>query len=148
MDAGLGGAARRCVEIMADCAVTSLICGKSQQGMRCIGVFAGASKIEARFVVLAAGCFTGAIQNGIEGLPFSVPTHPVRGQMIAFHPKGLRLGRVLRCERGYLVPRRDGRIVAGSTSEDAGFEKRVTDEGVRRILDVAFELCPELAESQ
>lgn len=148
MDAVLVGAARRGVEIMADCAVTSLICDKSQQGMRCIGVFAGANKIEARFVVLAAGCFTGAIQNGIEGLPFSVPTHPVRGQMIAFHPKGLRLGRVLRCERGYLVPRRDGRIVAGSTSEDAGFEKRVTRAGIQSIMTAAVKLVPELADAE
>jgi glycine oxidase len=148
MDAVLVGAARRGVEILSDCAVTSLICDKSQQGTRCTGVFIGEKKIEAKFVVLAAGCFTGAIDHGVEGFPFSVPTHPVRGQMIAFRPKGLRLGRVLRCERGYLVPRRDGRIVAGSTSEDAGFEKRVTRAGIQSIMTAAVKLVPELADAE
>jgi len=53
--------------------------------------------------------------------------------------------RVLRSSRGYLVPRPDGRTVAGSTSEDAGFDKRVTPDGMRSIFDAAIELCPALA---
>ena len=59
---------------------------------------------------------------------------------------GLR--RVLLSERGYLVPRRDGRIVAGSTSEEVGFERRVTPAGMRKIFDAALELCPGLAGAE
>ena len=55
---------------------------------------------------------------------------------------------VLRSDRGYLVPRRNGQIVAGSTSEEAGFEKRVTPEGLRKIMDAAIELMPSLAEAE
>jgi len=55
---------------------------------------------------------------------------------------------VLRSGRGYLVPRRDGRIVAGSTSEEAGYEKRVTPAGIHRILDNALDLCPALAGAE
>lgn len=148
MDAVLAANVQRGVEIAADCAVTSLVCERSQSGTRCTGVFAGENKIEAKFVVLAAGCFTGAIKCNAEAVPFSASLRPVRGQMIAFCPKGLRLSRVLRCERGYLVPRRDGRIVAGSTAEDAGFEKRVTREGLQSIVSAAVELVPELGDAE
>jgi glycine/D-amino acid oxidase-like deaminating enzyme len=46
------------------------------------------------------------------------------------------------------VPRKDGRIVAGSTIEEAGSEKRVTSAGIRRILDGATELVPDLAQAE
>jgi len=46
--------------------------------------------------------------------------------------------------RGYLVPRRDGRLLAGSTSEHVGFDKQVTDEGARSIKSMAFEIAPVL----
>jgi glycine oxidase len=46
------------------------------------------------------------------------------------------------------VPRRDGRIVAGSTLEDAGFDKHVTPSGIRKILDTALELVPGLADAE
>jgi glycine oxidase len=45
------------------------------------------------------------------------------------------------------VPRRDGRIIAGTTLEDAGFEKRVTAAGMHKILEAALELIPALAEA-
>lgn len=148
MEAVLTGAMQRDVEIQPDCAVTSLISEKSQAGTVCTGIFAGEKAIEAKFVVLAAGCFTGSIECDAKANPFSASLRPVRGQMIAFRPKGLRLSRVLRCQRGYLVPRRDGRIVAGSTTEDAGFEKRVTREGLQSIVSAAVELVPELADAE
>lgn len=148
MDAVLTGAMQRGVEVSADCGVTSLITERSHGGTRCTGVFADGKKIEAKFVVLAAGCFAGAIECDTAAVQFSASLRPVRGQIIAFRPKGLRLNRVLRCERGYLVPRRDGRVVAGSTTEDAGFEKRVTREGLRSIVSAAVELVPELADAE
>ena len=46
------------------------------------------------------------------------------------------------------MPRRDGRIVAGSTSEEVGFERRVTPAGMRKIFDAAIELFPGLAGAE
>ena len=40
-----------------------------------------------------------------------------------------------------MVPRRDGRIVAGSTLEHVGFEKQVTAEGLSQILEVRYRAC-------
>jgi glycine oxidase len=47
--------------------------------------------------------------------------------------------------RGYLVPRRDGRILAGSTMEEAGYNKCVTLAGMEAIARGAAEMAPSLA---
>jgi glycine oxidase len=141
----IAAAQHRDVEIRRDCAVTELICERS----RCTGFVAGGERISTGHVVVAAGCFSGQLL-GTSGLLLAriAPTRPVRGQMLALLPRGAGLRRVLRSAQGYLVPRRDGRIVAGSTSEEAGFEKRVTPEGVRKIFDAALELFPGLADAE
>ena len=48
---------------------------------------------------------------------------------------------------GYVVGRADGRVLAGSTMERAGYEKVVTAGGLRHVLDVAIRLCPALADA-
>jgi glycine oxidase len=68
--------------------------------------------------------------------------------MMALRPEGAGLRRVLRSDAGYLVPRRDGRIIAGSTSEEVGFNRRVTPAGMRKIFDAALDLCPGLAGAE
>jgi glycine oxidase len=68
--------------------------------------------------------------------------------MLALYSAEVTLGRVLRSEEGYLVPRLDGRIVAGSTLEDVGFQKQVTAGGIRKILNAAIELAPGLAGTE
>jgi glycine oxidase len=140
----IAAAQHRQVEIRSNCRVTSLI----REGYRCIGLVAGGEEIFAAHVVFAAGCFSSQITAESEFFARFAPTRPVRGQMMAFRRDGPGLRRVLRSEHGYLVPRTDGRIVAGSTSEDAGFEKRVTPEGLQKIRDAALELFPELANAE
>jgi glycine oxidase len=131
-------ATNRGAQIRANYSVTSLIL----DGDRCLGVLANNERISARHVLIAAGAFCGNIEKGIARC---APTRPVRGQMLALKHPDVRLTRVLRSEKGYLVPRSDGRIIAGSTLEDAGFEKNVTQEGQQKILSAAIELAPALA---
>jgi glycine oxidase len=45
-------------------------------------------------------------------------------------------------ERGYVVPRLDGRVLAGSTSEDAGFDRAVTAEAREELTSMALEIAP------
>jgi glycine oxidase len=141
MDAVLSAAANRGAQIRADCAVTSLLV----DGGRCAGIVAGGQRISAGHVVLTAGCFSGAMEDGIARY---APTRPVRGQMISLRHPDVRLTRVLRSASGYLVPRLDGRILAGSTLEEAGFAKSVTPAGLQKILSAALELAPALAKAE
>ncbi len=138
-EAVLAAAARHGAHIRTGVPVTSLL----REGSRVAGVIAGGEKIAAGKVVLAAGCYSG----GIEGLGRYAPTHPVRGQMVALRPTNGALSHVLRSHRGYVVPRNNGCVVAGSTLENAGFEKCVTPAGLRQILDAAVELAPALSNA-
>jgi len=91
-------------------------------------------------VVLAAGAWTPAIG----GVPRELPVRPVRGQMLRF-PYGPPLRRLLATHTGrYIVPRNDGSILAGSTMEEAGFDRSITEEGRRAILASCRALVPAL----
>ena len=118
--------------------VTSLVV----EGGRLAGVRAGSETIQAATVVNAAGAWAGLLG----GDPIPPPVEPVRGQIAAFELTPALFRHVLFSPRGYLVPRAEGRLLAGSTAERAGFEKSVTAGGLRRILDLALEMAPLLAD--
>ncbi|HTS12212.1 MAG TPA: glycine oxidase ThiO [Candidatus Limnocylindrales bacterium] len=141
VDAALEASRKRGVEIRPDSAITSLLLS----GDRCEGVTTSDEKISAQHTLITAGCFSGRMDREIAR---RAPTKPVRGQMLALCPTGPGPARVLRSEKGYLVPRPDGRVIAGSTLEDAGFEKAVTPDGAQKILRAALELVPSLAAAE
>jgi len=100
--------------------------------------------VEAPVVILAAGAWTSLIASPDFDLP-AISVEPVRGQMLCFAARPQIARHVIYSERGYLVPRRDGRVLAGSTAEHVGFDKRVTDEGKRAIKSMAIETAPGMA---
>jgi glycine oxidase len=117
------------------------------RGQRVAGLqLADGSPLGAGAVVLAAGAWSGSI----EGLPQHArpPVRPVKGQILRLRdPAGPgMLGRVLRHEGGYVVPRGDGRYVIGATVEERGFDATATAGGVYELLRQAWELVPGVAE--
>lgn len=91
-------------------------------------------------VVLAAGAWTALIEGA--GAPAGA-VEPVRGQMVAFPATPLR--HPTYGPSGYLVPKRDGHTVAGSTAEHAGFDATPTTEGIAAIRATAARIAPSLA---
>src|SRR5262249_3464784 len=67
---------------------------------------------------------------------------PVRGQIARLETRPPAVRGTITCASGYLVGRPDGSVLAGSTMELVGFDKRVTAGGLRHLLDVAIRLCP------
>lgn len=111
---------------------------------RCAGLQLKTEKIASRWTVIAAGCFSA----NIEGVAPYAPVRPAKGQMAALRAPGLEIERVLWSEKIYLVPRNDGRILAGATVEYAGFDKALTAGGLQSILAAAIELAPGLAQAR
>jgi len=120
----------------------------ARDGKRCTGVKSSAGDLfSAEHIVLAAGCWT----SQLPGVAPYAPTIPVRGQMIALRNHGKPIQRVLRSERGYIVPRSRSipqSLVIGSTLESAGYEKRVTSGGIEHILAAVNEIVPGLAGAE
>jgi glycine oxidase len=113
-------------------------------GGRCAGLQLEDEKVEAHWTVIAAGCFSAKI----EGVAAYAPVRPAKGQMIALRADDLEIERVLWSEKIYLVPRNDGRILAGATVEYTGFEKSLTAGGLEKVLAGAIELSPGLAAAR
>jgi glycine oxidase len=100
-------------------------------------------QIEAATVIVAAGSWTSAI---VLPAPVTPPEiRPVRGQMVCFDSKPQLWRHVIYSPRGYLVPRQDGRVLSGSTSEDVGFVKQITAGGMSSILANSLEISPQVS---
>src|SRR3979490_576210 len=115
-----------------------------RNGDGCVGLVLQNEKVEAKWTIIAAGCFSATI----EGIARYVPVRPAKGQMAALRAADLKMERVLWPEKIYLVPRNDGRILAGATVGYAGFDKRTTAGGIEKILSAAIDLAPGLANAR
>jgi glycine oxidase len=115
-----------------------------REGDRCRGLILQNEKVEAKWTIIAAGSFSGAI----EGVAAYAPVRPAKGQMVALRAEDVEIQRILWSEHVYLVPRNDGRILAGATVEYLGFDKRTTVGGIEKILSAAIELAPQLANGR
>jgi len=109
------------------------------------------AKYTGDVIVLSAGCESAQIQ----GLPDDIrpPVRPVKGQMLALQMEaGITVKNVIRTVRAryptsvYLVPRTDGRLIVGATSEEMGFDMRLTAGGVFELLRGAWEAVPGVYE--
>lgn len=136
----LQAARARGVEIFASAAADAIL----REGGRAAGLSINGERVLARSTVIAAGCFSAKI-GGVE---VYAPVRPAKGQMIALRADGLAIERVLWSDKIYLVPRDDGRILAGATVEYVGFDKQVTAGGLDKILQPAIELAPELERAR
>ena len=136
----LEAARRSGVEIFSNCGVESLW-REGDKHRRCGGLVLQNEKVEAAWTIVAAGCFSAGL-GGIDGY---APVRPAKGQMVALRADELKIERVLWSEKIYLVPRNDGRILAGATVEYVGFDKEITAGSIEKILSAAIELAPGLA---
>ncbi len=130
------------IELVENTAVDGLIV---KDGLVC-GTVAGEVEFLADKTVLATGAWSSHIKFGSEDTPFNI--RPVRGQMIWFDCGERLLRKVVYGPHCYLVPRADGRILAGSTTEDVGFEKAVTESAIEHLRNAACEMLPLLREQE
>lgn len=101
------------------------------------------SRLAAERAVVAGGAWTGEL---LASTGFALPVVPVRGQMILLRGVPGLLGRIVLAGDRYLIPRRDGRILAGSTLEPVGFRKETTPEAREELHAAALALVPALAD--
>jgi glycine oxidase len=137
-------AARKGEVRTGDGAAKALLDGERIEGVR---TDSGA-ELRAGVVVLATGAWSGEAP----WLPEAArpPVRPVKGQILELRARdgAAPCRRILASERVYLVPRPDGRLIAGATVEEQGFDTAVTAGGVHELLREAYRLLPDIAEME
>lgn len=93
---------------------------------------------QAQTYVLATGSWSQEL------LP--IPVTPRKGQLVAVQTPKQTLNKVLFGPGTYIVPRQNGRIVVGATSEDVGFAAYNTPGGIQSLLEKTIRLYPPLAD--
>jgi glycine oxidase len=100
--------------------------------------------LQARQYCFTAGAWTGQL---LARLGFPVHVLPMRGQMLLYRCQRPLLTHILNEGSRYIVPRDDGRVLAGSTEEEVGFDKRTTEEGLAELAAFARELVAALSDA-
>ncbi|TPQ25058.1 glycine oxidase ThiO [Methylomonas koyamae] len=112
---------------------------------------AGVKTRHGRFTVNELVVSTGAwtrefLNNLLPDWPVDINIRPVRGQMLLFDAKPDTLQYMVLDGDQYLIPRRDGKILVGSTVEQAGFDKTTTEQAREQLYRFATQLLPTLQQ--
>jgi glycine oxidase len=111
-------------------------------GDRLAGVATVDEEIPAQHVLLAAGARSAAAWLPAEVRP---PVEPVKGQLLRARLPKPPAAHLVRSTRAYVVPRPDGRVVVGATSERSGFDESRTPEAREELLAAATRFLPAIA---
>jgi glycine oxidase len=138
-EAAIKAARHRGIDLVSGAAVVAV----DLSGGRVAGVSTSKTSYHAPKVVNCAGAWAGQIS------PLALPTRPVKGQMVCLAmPSRNLLQHVVRSPEIYLIPRSDGRLLAGATVEEAGFDKRTVPETILRLHNAAIALLPALQDAR
>ncbi len=110
---------------------------------RCRGVVSGGTTYQAEQVVIAGGAWSAGL---LATLGIRLPVRPVRGQMILYRGEPGALRQIVLSQDRYIIPRRDGLVLVGSTIEEAGFDKSTTDDALATLREAGERLVPALAD--
>jgi glycine oxidase len=128
------------VEISSDLGAEDFVV----RGPRVDAVRTRAGLISADRFCIASGAWSSALLGRITVPP---PIRPVRGQIALLALPSRPLTRVVNEGLRYLVPRDDGRVLVGSTEEDAGFDRSTTTSAVDELQQFGRSLCPALVQA-
>ncbi|SEH05185.1 glycine oxidase ThiO [Candidatus Venteria ishoeyi] len=107
------------------------------------GVKTETAQLSCSCVVVASGAWSGQL---LAEMGIAIKVEPVRGQIILYKaPAGL-ISHIILHENHYVIPRKDGRVLVGSTLEKAGFEKQTTSHARVKLQQIAAQLVPELVQ--
>jgi glycine oxidase len=106
-----------------------------------VSIVTDAGLLEGDAAVIATGSWTAELARRVDGSA-APPVKPVKGQLIQLRTAAPVVSRVLWGPGCYMVPRRNGSVLVGATAEDAGFDERPTDCGVRALTIAAAALVP------
>ncbi len=130
---------QRNVNFIEQTEVTGFLTGAG----KVLGVTSSAGDFKADKVLIAGGAWSA---NLLKDKDISVK--PVKGQMILYKTNPGTVKRITLSEDRYVIPRRDGRVLVGSTTEHSGFDKSTTLTAREELAKQAARIIPCLHDAQ
>ncbi len=84
-------------------------------------------------IVMAAGSWSSLVMDSLRP---PLPVVPIRGQVVSIKQDQRAFQHIVFDGHTYVVPKRDGRLVVGATEDDAGYDSRVTTQGVSQLAKI------------
>lgn len=116
----------------------SAVQGLTFKGDRIESVQTQGASMACASVVVCAGAWSSDLAP--------LPIRPIKGQMLLLRSEAGWLNRIIMDEEVYVVPRRDGHLLVGSTLEDVGFDLQTTPVARDGLLKRACALVPGLGQ--
>jgi glycine oxidase len=113
------------------------------EGASVQGITTSCGEFNADSYIVTAGAWSKGVL-GQHALRLEIK--PMRGQMLLFKFAEPPLRHIVLQKDLYLIPRRDGHLLAGSTLEDVGFDKSTTAEARDDLLRRAQAVLPQLRD--
>ncbi|HZV98834.1 MAG TPA: glycine oxidase ThiO [Methylophilaceae bacterium] len=103
----------------------------------------GGKKLKADKFVVTSGAWSFEL---LRANALKLNIKPMRGQILLYEQPAAQLEHMVYREGFYLVPRKDGLLIAGSTLEDVGFDSSTTDEVKDALKAKAEAVLPQLKD--
>jgi len=133
---------QRGVRIIENCAIEKV----TIKDQRITEIMSQSEKIPVNQLVISSGAWSGNLwkQLLVNRESASINVFPVKGQMVIFDaPKDTLKTMILENDR-YLIPRKDGKILCGSTVEQKEFDKSTSEQAKKSLSDFAHKVFPVL----
>jgi len=96
-------------------------------------------------IIICGGAWSAEILRTEDKVP---AVRPVHGQMILFQTPPDTISRIVLDENRYIIPRRDGKVLFGSTIEEIGFKKQITADAKAELIEIACSRFPVLNKAE
>jgi glycine oxidase len=132
------------VNFIENCTVTEIV----QKNNQIHSISTSIGVLAVKHLIIAAGAWSGELTEPLfPTAVFQKPQiMPVKGQMLLFQAQPDTLSHIVLDDDHYLIPRRDGKILVGSSVEYAGFDKSSTEQTKSKLKTFAFALFPTLKD--
>ena len=125
--------------------VTSEVLGITTSGNSVTGVQTSDGEVFGGITVITMGPWCVNLKSWI-GL--DIPVSPLRGQIVHFKLPYSLPDHAIFHHSGYVLPKSNGLVFAGTTEEQAGFDSNSTEEGIQYIKKTAMGLAPNLQSAK
>src|SRR5262245_43622302 len=134
-----------CDRLGVECMPQRSVLGFRRDRTRIVAASTKKGELAADRFLIAAGAWS---RQTLDPLGVGCEVYPVRGQIVLFHPGRVAFKTILSRGKHYLVPRMDGRVLAGSTEENVGYDTQTTPEGITMLTSLAHDWVPALRNAR